>query len=504
MKAPVVALVALFLLCCSPPGVAVSGPAVHVTILHVNDFHGRLLPAQPKSALDNAPTGGAALLAGRIRQEREKNPGGTVLLSAGDMFQGTPASNLFHGAPVLEIMNSAAFDAMALGNHEFDWGVDVLRELRAGSAFPFLSATIADNAGRILPPIAPYVMMERMGIRIAVVGVSTPDTPYTTRRDNVEGLDFLDPAVALPEVLRQVRSKGAAVVVVLSHLGFEEDRKLASAVPGIDLIVGGHSHTTVTAPVRVGGTVVAQAGSHGMYLGVVRFEVDPESGSVSYRDSGSGLLPVSAAAGAPAEPDVSRIVEGYQARLAGEFRRVVGTAEVDLVRNGDAESNVGNLLCDAARTATGADVAFMNAHGIRADLPRGEITMEQVYTVLPFENTLVTVELSGKGILSALERSATLESGMLQVSGMKMRVDLSRPKGGRVSDALIGGAPLDPKRRYRVALNDFLAAGGDRFDSFREGSGAVPGGNFRDAVLEYLRTRSPVRPRVEGRIIVVQ
>jgi 2',3'-cyclic-nucleotide 2'-phosphodiesterase (5'-nucleotidase family) len=241
-----------------------------------------------------------------------------------------------------------------------------------------------------------------------------------------------------------------------------------------------------------------------MYLGVVRFEVDPESGSVSYRDSGSGLLPVSAAAGAPAEPDVSRIVEGYQARLAGEFRRVVGTAEVDLVRNGDAESNVGNLLCDAARTATGADVAFMNAHGIRADLPRGEITMEQVYTVLPFENTLVTVELSGKGILSALERSATLESGMLQVSGMKMRVDLSRPKGGRVSDALIGGAPLDPKRRYRVALNDFLAAGGDRFDSFREGSGAVPGGNFRDAVLDYLRTRSPVRPRVEGRIIVVQ
>lgn len=452
------------------------GSHVSVTILHVNDFHGRLQPAPPKAGIDNAPTGGAALLAGLIRRERGKDPAGTVLLSAGDMFQGTPVSNLFHGAPVLEIMNSLSFDAMALGNHEFDWGPDVLRDLRAGSSFPFLSATVVDDSGRFLPGISPYVMLERKGVRIAVVGVSTPDTPYTTKRDNVKGLVFPDPASALPEVVRQARSRGAVVVVALSHLGFDEDRKLAAAVPGIDLIIGGHSHTAVTMPVRVGGTVVAQAGSHGMHLGVVRLEVDPRSGSVIFRDSGSGLLPVSAASGAPADPEVSRVAESYRARLAGEFSKTVGTAAVALVRNDYAESNVGNLLCDAARAATGADVAFMNAYGIRADLPGGAITLEQVYTMLPFENTLLTVELAGEGILSALERGATLESGMLQVSGVEMRIDLSRPKGGRVSDVRIAGVPLDPKKRYRVALNDFLAAGGDRFDAFREGSGAVAGG----------------------------
>jgi 2',3'-cyclic-nucleotide 2'-phosphodiesterase (5'-nucleotidase family) len=504
MRVALYLLAALIALSCPRSAAAGPGPGGTRTILHVNDFHGRMEPAPAKPGLADAPTGGAALLAGRIRQERGKDPAGTVLLSAGDMFQGTPASNLFHGAPVLEIMNSLSFDAMTLGNHEFDWGLDVLGKLRAGASFPFLSATVVDNAGRPLPGISSYVLLERKGARIAVVGVSTPDTPYTTKRDNVEGLVFLDPVSALPKVVRQVRSLGADVVVVLSHLGFDEDRKVAMAVPGIDLIVGGHTHTAVTKPVRAGGTLVAQAGSHGMYLGVVRIEVGPKGTPVFREDSGSGLLPVSAASGVPEDPEASRIVGSYRARLAGEFRRVVGTSGVDLVRDDNAESNVGNLLCDAARAATGADVAFMNAYGIRADLPRGEITLEQVYTMLPFENTLLTVELTGRGILSALERGATLESGMLQVSGAEFRVDLSKPAGSRVSDVLIGGAPLDPEKKYRAAMNDFLAAGGDRFDAFREGTGAAAGGSFRDAVLEYLRTRSPVSPRVEGRITVVR
>jgi 5'-nucleotidase / UDP-sugar diphosphatase len=477
-------------------------PHVRVTILHVNDFHGRLQPALPKPGADNAATGGAALLAGLIRRERAKNPDGTILLSAGDMFQGTPDSNLFRGAPVLEIMNSAGFDAMALGNHEFDWGLDVLAELREGAAFPFLSANVVDSAGRPLPGIAPYVLLERKGVRIAVLGVTTPDTPYSTRPDNVKGLAFLDPAAALPEALLQARAKGADVVVVLSHLGFPEDRKLAAAVPGIDVIVGGHTHTAVTAPVRVGRTVVAQAGFNGLYLGAVQLDVDPRAGSVVYRGEGSGLLPVSGGAGSRADPEAARIVESCRARLAGEFRRVVGSSRVDLVRNPDRESNVGNLICDAVRTAAGADAAFMNAYGIRADLPRGELTLEQVYTMLPFENTIVAVDLAGERILEALERGATLESGMLQVSGLSLRVDLSKPAGSRVSDVRMGGEPLRPGKRYRVAVNDFLAAGGDRFDSFLKGANASAAGNFRDAVLGYLEAHSPVEPRVEGRITV--
>jgi len=488
-------LLALALCACAFLPEAGAAPPVRITILHVNDFHGRLLPA---------PAGGAARLAGVVKRERERNPEGTVLLSAGDMFQGTPVSNLFHGAPVLEILNALRFDAMALGNHEFDWGTGVLRKLLSGASFPFLSATAQDNAGRPLPGALPFVFLERKGVRVAVVGVTTPDTPYATRRDNVKDLVFLDPVSALPEVLRKVRSEGADAVVVLSHLGFDEDRRLAEAVPGIDAIIGGHSHTSVPRPVRAGGAVVAQAGSHGAWLGVLQLDVTPGGGPAVYREEGSGLLPVSEAAEVSPDPEIERIVEGYRARLAGEFRKVVGKAAVDLVRDFRRESNLGNLLCDAMRAATGAEVAFLNAGGIRADLPKGEITLEQVYTVLPFENTLLAVDLTGERIASALERSATLEAGMLQVSGIEARVDLSRPAGSRVAEIRIGGAPLDPARKYRVALIDFLAAGGDRFDAFREGSNAVAAGGFREAVLLYLGSRSPVSPRVEGRITGTQ
>ncbi len=182
------------LLCAALPASA----AERLTVLHVNDFHGRVFPITDKPADRVRPMGGAAYLAAMIEAERTRNPQGVILLSAGDMFQGTPISDVFHGRPVLDMMNSLHFDAMTIGNHEFDWGRTALAGIIESASFPVLSANIVDRAGTYLPGVRPYIIVERKGIKIAVIGLTTPETPYATKAENVKGLSFLDPAGVLP------------------------------------------------------------------------------------------------------------------------------------------------------------------------------------------------------------------------------------------------------------------------------------------------------------------
>jgi 5'-nucleotidase / UDP-sugar diphosphatase len=197
---------------------------------------------------------------------------------------------------------------------------------------------------------------------------------------------------------------------------------------------------------------------------------------------------------------VAGIIKKYDDQIRGEFSRVVGETRVDL-RKRPFESNLGNLVCDAMRRAAGSDVAIQNNGGLRTTIPAGKITLEQVYTLLPFDNNLMTMDLTGAQIAEILEYNAKTE-GMLQVSGLKVVYDLTAPEGSRVKELAIGGKPADRLRIYRVTTNDFLAAGGDRFGMFREGKNAVVGDDIREAVLVYLKKHSPVSPRTEGRIVV--
>jgi len=197
---------------------------------------------------------------------------------------------------------------------------------------------------------------------------------------------------------------------------------------------------------------------------------------------------------------VAAIVRKYDDQIREEFGRTVGETRVDLAKR-PFESDLGNLVCDAMREATGADAAIQNNGGIRTAIPKGKITLEQVYMLLPFDNNLMTLELTGAQIAEILEHNAKTE-GMLQVSGLKVMYDMTAPEGSRVKELTIGGKPAERSRTYRVTTNDFLAAGGDRFGMFREGKNAVIGDNVRDAFLDYLRKHSPVSPRTEGRIVV--
>jgi 2',3'-cyclic-nucleotide 2'-phosphodiesterase (5'-nucleotidase family) len=471
---------------------------VDLTILHINDFHGNLLP---KPGKDGKPaTGGMAYIAKMVTDEREKNPDGTLLLSAGDMFQGTPISNLFRGKPVIETMNRMSFDAMTLGNHEFDWGMEAFGDLRKAAAFPFLSANIVDEKGALLPGVKPYVIVQRKGLKVAVIGITTPETHYATKPGNLKGYRVIAVEKVLPALIEKVKKEGAGPVVVLSHMGLDEDREMASRVSGIDLIVGGHSHTEVKTPVVVGATIIVQAGYYGQQLGVMKIAADTETKKITQYSERRILRKVKAGPNDAYDEAVAGIIKKYDDQIRGEFGRVVGETRVDLAKR-PFESNLGNLVCDAMRESAGAEAAIQNNGGIRTTIPKGKITLEQVYMLLPFDNNLMTMDLTGAQIIDILEQNAKTE-GMLQVSGLKVVYDLAAAEGLRVKELAIGGKPADRSRTYRVTTNDFLAAGGDRFGMFREGKNAVIGDNVRDAFLDYLRKHSPVYPRTEGRIVV--
>lgn len=495
---------ALLLFICWLSAPAIASRPVHLTVLHMNDLHGHILSNIEKNLSADTPVSGAAYFAGMIQEERSANPEGVLLLSAGDMFQGTPVSNVFHGEPVIHLMNHLHFDATAIGNHEFDWGLEALDRLRSLAQFPFLAANISDASGKGLPGTKPYALLTRKDLRIAVIGVTTTETPYSTKPVNVAGLIFSDPAKTIHPFIKEVRKQGARFIIVLSHLGLDADKRLADRVRGINLIVGGHTHTVVNDPLKVRDTVIVQAGSYGVYLGVMQLDINPKTGSIVDYTARNELKPVFASPKTPMDEKAARIVAEYDNKVKAEFARVVGETRVDLVRRADGESNVGDLIGDAMREATGAEIAFQNGGGIRVDLPGGQITMEQVYTLLPFDNQLVTMDLKGNQIVAVLEWSVASGSKILQVSGINVTYDMNKPPGSRVTAVQIHEEPLKLDRDYRVVTNDFLAAGGDRFKVLSEGRNPVFGDTIRDAFTTYLQKHTPVNPQIENRVIFIQ
>jgi 2',3'-cyclic-nucleotide 2'-phosphodiesterase (5'-nucleotidase family) len=473
---------------------------INLTILHVNDTHGHIIPYVDKSVDPERPVGGAEYLAKMIERERADNPHGTILLSAGDMFQGTPVSNLFHGKPVIDIMNYLHYDAMVLGNHEFDWGQDVLHSIISSASFPVISANVFRRGGQHIRGVKPYVILKKKGIRIAVVGTTTPDTCYTSKPENLTGLTFVPPEKVLPAIIRRVRAQGASIVIALTHDGLDADRALARKVSGIDVLVGGHSHTAIMDPVVESGTVIVQAGSNGIYLGVLKITFDPKKKKILSYTRKDELRLVSSASGAQLDPNVARIVDNYEAQVRTEFSKVIGTAAVDLTRDSTGESGLGDVIADAMRDASGAQIAFQNGGGIRADISKGPITVETVFTALPFDNDLVSMDLAGEQIRELLEKSI-LSENMLQVSGIQVEYDLSKPAGSKVASALVAGKPMEAQAIYRVVTNDFLASGGNQFNVFKKGRNITMGFPQRDAVADYIRKNSPINVRVRNRIV---
>ena len=493
--------------------------AHRITVIYMNDFHSRHEPvdARALACRPGAPAadclGGAAHLATAIRRIRADAAAAgraVLLLDAGDQFQGSLFYTAWHGDAELAVMHELGTEAMAVGNHEFDNGPANLARFVRAARFPVLSANVdASREPALAGLLRPWTMLHKDGLAIAVVGLTTLETPVgSSPGANVR---FDDPAAALAREAAQARAIGASFVIALSHLGVAEDRALAGTVPGVDLILGGHSHTLLSDSERggagpahqaitgpAGTSLVLQAACFGRYVGRLDLDVSAEGEMLAY---GGDCTHVGL--DLPPDPQVAGIVAGYAAQLDSVRRRVVGQAAAPVGVEGCrvGECALGDFVAEALLHAThGAQVAVMNAGGIRTGLPGGTITLGDVLTALPFGNTVATMTLSGADLRAALLQGVARagKGAFPQVAGMRLR-----PGGGiDVRQADGSFAPLDPARRYLVATNNFLRGGGDGYATFR--SGAIDpydtGPGLDEVVSRAIAAASPLAPATDGRI----
>ena len=479
-------------------------PNETIIILHTNDFHGAVEPEETQGAGGTSEQGGLVNMVSLIDQLREEHPGRTLLLDAGDTFQGTYVSNSTDGELVMVAMNMAGYDAWTLGNHEFDWGQGILEDRISQANFPALAANILDTpSGEPWDTVKPYAIVRVGRLTVGILGLTYPDTPVINRPENVAGLEFHKAEETVRRYLPDLQEQ-VDLIVVLSHLGYDGDLALAKAVDGIDVIVGGHSHMYLERPRQVNGALIVQAGAKGQVVGRLQLTVDIATGQVIDFSSSKALVPVTDGVAA-VNQDVQALVDAALAEAAETMDQPIGETAVTLQPQSTGEFALGNLIVDAMLEADidgqPADIAMHNNGGIRAALPKGPISFGQLYAVLPFDNQLMAMDLTGAQVLRILEHSVSSSPGKMLVAGMTFKFDMSRPSGSRILEAFVGGRPLDPAQFYRVVTIDYLASGGDGQETFVEGSNPAYGDTEVWVVAQYIQDHSSVHPVVEGRIV---
>lgn len=486
--------------------------AREVTILYTNDFHSAIDPVPAYWRPGSPKLGGAAQLSTLIQRVRARESP-VFLFDSGDLFTGT-FSYATRGEALMRLWETLKVDAMAIGNHEFDYGSAVFTPLMKNAAFPILGANLFLKAtgARYAKP---WVIVERGGVRVGVIGIIGEDAASVTLPSGIAELDVRDPLPEVEAAVKELRPR-VDLVVVLAHQGktgpmqsdaegrpevqrdVDEDLRLAGAVPGIDVLVGGHAHRGLEQPLvhPKTGTLVVQTYGYGTRLGYLKLSL--EGGRVVSHEG--ELLEVRSDELLP-DPAVVALLGPYRRRLTAEYGGPVATLERRLVRDYNRESSLGCFVADVMREATGAEIAFENAGGLRADLPEGKVGKPEVLDALPFPNALVTLAMDGKAIRDVLEQGLTLERGLIQVSGLTAVYDLRRPAGQRLLEARVGGQPLVEGKRYSVATNSFLAEGGDLYSAFLRATPVARGALLADAVLDSLRRKRRVALPEGGRWI---
>ena len=429
--------------------------------------------------MPDGDTGGSARIASIALEMRPH-----LILDAGDLFTGTPIADVSRGRAVIDVMNAIGYDAVAVGNHEFDYGIGPLRDRVAQADFPFLSANISTP----IEDIHNAVVFNVEGIRFGVIGLTTETLKTVTHPMNVTEVDVRPLVATLEETLPGIQAM-ADFIIVLSHISPEEELRVARAFPEIDLIVGGHSHSELPEPIWEGDTMIVRTGNDGRFVGRIDIEFDDKE----VEEMTGRLIPTTSVS----EDDrVRDILAPYEADVAAEMAEVVGHAPADLIRSREGESALANLVADALRSGGGTQIALTNLGGIRADFSQGPITKGKVFEVLPFDNTLVTMNLEGRILKRILGRE------VLAVSGIRVQLDVDRPSGERLLMVeLAGGGPIGDEALYTVTTNSFLLAGGDGFEEFAEGAEVYDTGLLmRDVLSQYISEIQAVPVRPDGRM----
>jgi len=496
-----VLILTLLIYVLSPFTAAFAQDSIKVVIIHTNDTHARVFE-------DDYEGMGFAKIAAKVKQIRQENPN-TILVDAGDTLHGLSIATLSEGESIVKIMNALGYDVMAPGNHDFNYGYQRLIELSEMMDFPLISANITKD-GQLL--FEPYTIVEVAGIKIAFFGLTTPETAYKTNPNNVKDLVFLDPIVAAQDMVQQLQGK-ADFIVALSHLGIDKDSEITSEmvaekVHGIDIIIDGHSHTALDGGMKVGDTLIVQTGDHTRNLGIVEIEFDNKeavniNASLFSKEEALEIQPDEEIANliSQIEEENTKITS---VKIGETLVRLDGEREHVRTR----ESNLGNLVADAVIKGSGADIAIVNGGDIRASLEPGDITVGDIIKVLPFANYLVVKEIKGKDVVAALEHGTSSypepKGGFPQVGGMSYKIDLSKPVGQRVTDVRVAGEPIDPEKIYKLAITDFLAAGGDEYYMFTSCKTILEFSSLNELVINYIKELGTVDVKEEGRIVVIE
>jgi len=435
-----------------------------INILHWNDFHSRNEPYKTSRKKDGETTtyyiGGTGGMLGYLNKFRDDN---SLVLHGGDDYQGSPISSITKGFSQIELMNLFNLDAFVIGNHEFDYGAATLDSALKLANFDYLSANLLKkNDNQTFGK--QYVIKEKNGVKIGIIGVSPKDLKTLTLPKNVEIVDVINTDSVIAVNLKLLKQEKCNLIVLLSHNGVEEDREFAKKFYGdLDIIIGGHSHTPIYKPVIENGVIICQAGSYGKFLGKLDLKVDIEKDTViSY----FGKLNETVLDSAIFDKAAGERVDQMISSIEPEMKRVIGKLESDWKKG-----NCGQWSVDAMRTALKTDVAFLNSGSIRKDLLKGDITVGDIWEISPFGNNIMTFNIKGvtlkkmmgNNILMAMKDKELKDNDMILFSGFKMIVDSKKITSDAsnydfIKSIEVNGKPLDLEKTYSVVTNSYTAS----------------------------------------------
>jgi 2',3'-cyclic-nucleotide 2'-phosphodiesterase (5'-nucleotidase family) len=438
----------------------------NITIVHINDTHAKVFEGKYDGM-------GIAKVAAKVEALKAENPN-TLLLDAGDTFHGTTFATLDEGASIIKVMNAMKYDVMTAGNHDFNYGQERLLELAEMADFPILADNVVKEDGSKL--LESYVIKEVDGVKIGIFGIASPETLYKTHPDNVKGLTFVDPVESSKAVVAELKDK-VDVIIALAHVGVDEETlvkstDIAKALPEIDVIIDGHSHTEFEKGMPVNGVLIASSGEYTKNIGIINLTV--VDGKVTAKTA--ELFTKAEAADLEPSSEISTLMDDIKVEQEKITSVVLSNTKAVLdgergqVRAG--ETNLGNLIADAMIHESGAEMAITNGGGIRASIPVGDITKGDIITVLPFSNYIVTKEVTGADIKAAIENGVdsypATKGAFPHIAGFAYTFDANLPAGQRVTSITKNGMSLDMNKTYILATNNFMAAGGDNYTMFAD------------------------------------
>ncbi|MBT5407829.1 MAG: multifunctional 2',3'-cyclic-nucleotide 2'-phosphodiesterase/5'-nucleotidase/3'-nucleotidase [Gammaproteobacteria bacterium] len=514
----------------SQSSIAASHKVLNLTILHTNDFHARFRPiskydnnCSTESNTEGKCFGGSARLITAIEDARSRHEN-TVLLDGGDQFQGTLFYNLYKGKVAAEMMNKLGYDAMTVGNHEFDDGPETLREFMDAVNFPVLMANAdVDMEPELKGRLQKSTVIERSGHKIGLIGVVTEDVvDISSPGDNII---FTDAISAVQAEVDSLTADGVGIIILMSHSSYEIDKEIAANTTGVDVIVGGHDNAYLSNisdsakgpyPTVVNGTQIVQAYAYGKYLGELSVVFDDEGEIISATGE-----PITIDGSVNEDSQIVARLDELEKPITDLKETLVGNISSSL--NGDRavcrvqECDMGNMITDAMRaagTAKGYSIALANSGGIRASLDSGQVTLGEIMTILPFQNTMSTFKVTGKQLLAAIENGVSqVEDGsgrFPQVSGMRFSFDMSKPANERVTSIEIqegngSFSALNLYGTYGMVSNNFIRGGGDGYKMFRAATDIYDfGPDLADVVVDYIKANPGYIGYTDGRITQVK